>query len=179
MATKSFTKDDRVWKQMKKNLRKAGQQIKTGWFEGQNYGQENNFLPMAQVAKWVEEGHRGGWGPTPARPAIRMLYIPTIADSGFLVQQGTSLVKSVAEGKMSWKTLHTKLAPKVLYKFKLTLESYYKIPNSKATVEYKGFNDPWRETGTLVENARFVVDSYKSVGKNKTYTIFQGPLKVG
>ena len=68
MARKNFTKNDKVWRQIKKNLRAAKSQINLGWFEGQAYGSENNFLPMAQVAQWVEEGHRGGWGPTPSTP---------------------------------------------------------------------------------------------------------------
>lgn len=161
MARKNFTKDDKVWRQIKKNLRAAKSQINLGWFEGQAYGSENNFLPMAQVAQWVEEGHRGGWGPTPARPAIRTLFIPVLAESGELTKFAIPMIHEVAMGRMTWKKLHERLAPKILYRFKLALEQYSAIPNSPVTVKLKGFNNPLVETGALIANARFKVDDYK------------------
>lgn len=166
MPKATFTKDTRVWTQMKKNLRKGKSQINLGWFEGQNYGPDNNHLPMAQVAQWVEEGHMNGGmfagTYTPPRPAIRTLFIPTIADSEDFLKAAIPLIDNVAMGKMSWKTLHEKVAPKLLHLFKYTLNSYNIIPNKPITVKMKGFNDPWRETGTLIENARFDVVPMKA-----------------
>lgn len=169
--SKKFYKDDRVWRQMKRNLRAKKSQINIGWFEGQNYGPDNNNLPMAQVAQWVEEGHRGGWRPTPARPAIRTLFIPTLAESGELTKFAIPLIHEVAMGRMSWKKLHEKIAPKILYRFKLALEVYNVKPNSPATIAFKGFNDPWVETGTLIANARFKVDDYKASDYKMSYRL--------
>lgn len=168
---KKFYKDDKVWRQMKRNLRAKKSQINVGWFEGQNYGPDNNNLPMAQVAQWVEEGHRGGWGPTPARPAIRTLFIPTLAESGELTKFAIPLIHEVAMGRMTWKKLHEKIAPKILYRFKLALEVYSVKPNSPTTIALKGFNDPWVETGTLISNARFKVDDYKASDYKVSYRL--------
>lgn len=155
---KGFTKDDRVWKSMKKNLRAKKSQINIGWFD-QYYGAENNFLPMAQVAQWVEEGHRaGGWGgKTPPRPAIRTHFIPALAESGEFVKAAIPLIHQVAIGNMTWNGLHKKLAPSVLFKFQYALKQYSAKPNAPVTVKLKGFNDPWVETGTLINSARFEV----------------------
>ena len=172
MAKVSFKKDTKVWTQMKKNLRRKKSQINVGWFEGQNYGTENNNLPMAQVAQWVEEGHvNGGMFAgtiTPPRPAIRTMFIPTIAEADDLTGKGIPLIALVAQGSLSWKRLHEKLAPTVLHLFKYTLESYSIIPNSPVTVALKGFNNPWRETKALIDGARFDVVDLKSYS-SKSY----------
>ena len=145
---------------MKKNLRKGKSQINLGWFEGQNYGPENGNLPVAQVAQWVEEGQ--AWQNQPPRPAIRTMFIPTIAEADEFVKAAIPMIDMVAQGKLTWKKLHEKLAPKMLHLFKYTLNSYNIIPNKPATVKMKGFNDPWRDTGTLIENARFDVVPMKA-----------------
>ena len=160
MRKATFTKDTRVWNQMKKNLRKGKSQINLGWFEGQNYGPENGNLPVAQVAQWVEEGQ--AWQNQPPRPAIRTMFIPTIAEADEFVKAAIPMIDMVAQGKLTWKKLHEKLAPKMLHLFKYTLNSYNIIPNKPATVKMKGFNDPWRDTGTLIENARFDVVPMKA-----------------
>lgn len=166
MSGKGYTKDTKVWTQMKKNLRKGKSQINLGWFEGQNYGPDNGNLPMAQVAQWVEEGHVNGGifsgTITPPRPAIRTMFIPTIAEADEFVARAIPMINSVAQGKMTWKKLHEKLAPSVLHLFKYTLKSYNIIPNKPVTVKLKGFNDPWVETGTLIESARFDVVPMKA-----------------
>lgn len=166
MAKAAFTKDTRKWQAMKKNLRKGKAQINLGWFEGQNYGPDNNNLPMAQVAQWVEEGHANGGmfagTITPPRPAIRTMFIPTIAEADEFVKAAIPMIDSVAQGSMTWKKLHEKLAPRLLNLFKYTLKSYNIIPNKPVTVKLKGFNDPWVETGTLIESARFDVVPMKA-----------------
>ena len=166
MAKAAFGKDTKVWQQMKNNLRKGKSQISVGWFEGQNYGPDNGNLPMAQVAQWVEEGHINGGifngTHTPPRPAIRTLFIPVIAEADEFVKAALPMIDMVAQGKMTWKRLHEKMAPKVLHIFKYTLKSYTIIPNSPTTVKLKGFNDPWRETGTLIDSARFKVEDMKA-----------------
>lgn len=174
---KGFTKDDRVWRSMKRNLRAKQSQINLGWF-GQYYGAENNFLPMAQVAQWVEEGHRaGGWGGrTPPRPVIRTMFIPTLAESGEFVNAAIPLIHQVAMGKMTWKSLHKKLAPSVLFKFQYALKQYDVKPNAPATVRLKGFDDPWRETGTLINSARFEVVDFSPANYKKNYTLMVGPI---
>lgn len=163
--TAGFTKDTKVWDSMKRNLSKGRSSIDLGWFEGQSYGADNGNLPMAQVAQWVEEGHwNGGMFSgtyTPPRPAIRTIFIPVIAEAREFVGFAIPMIDQVAKGKMSWKSLHMKLAPRVLHIFKESLRQYNVIPNSPMTISLKGFNDPWRETGALINSARFEVVGYK------------------
>lgn len=165
MAKKNYTKDDSVWEAMKRNLQSNKAQISVGWFEGQNYGADNDFLPMAQVAQWVEEGHVNGGifngTYTPPRPAIRTYFIPVVAEADEFTKAAIPMIDMVAQGKMTWRSLHMKLAPKVLNIFKDSLRIYNAIPNRPATVSLKGFNDPWRETGSLIESARFKIESYE------------------
>lgn len=172
MATKGYTKDTKVWEQMKRNLRKGKSQINLGWFEGQNYGPENGNLPMAQVAQWVEEGHANGGlfsgTITPPRPAIRTMFIPTIAEADEFLVKAIPMIDDVAMGRITWKKLHEKLAPTILHLFKYTLKSYNIIPNKASTVRMKGFNDPWVETGTLIKSARFDVVPMKAYS-SKSY----------
>ena len=143
---------------MKRNLRSNKAVIQIGWFDGQRYGPENGSLPMAQVAQWVEEGQR--WQRQPPRPAIRTRFIPALAESGELVAAAIPMVNQVALGRMSWKTLHEKLSPSLLYKFKLAIQTLQTPPNKPNTIKAKGFNDPWIETGTLMESARYKVVAY-------------------
>lgn len=164
---KSYSADTSEWKRMKKNLTRNKASVSIGWFEGQNYGSSNGHMPMAQVAKWVEEGHiNGGMFKgtyTPPRPAIRTRFIPTLAASDDFLQMAIPLIDSVARGKMSWKTLHGKIAPKLVNLFQFTLQSYSTPANSPWTVKMKGFNDPWRESGTLISSVRFKLDEFKRV----------------
>lgn len=154
-----FYKDDSVWKNMKKNLRAKKSMINLGWFEGQNYGPENYSLPMAQVAQWVEEGQT--INSQPPRPAIRTLFIPVLRDSTDLLNMAIPLIHEVAMGKITWKKMHEKMAPSLQYKFKMALKAYNTVPNKPSTIAKKGFNDPWYETGTLIESVRFEIADWK------------------
>lgn len=182
MATrKNFTKDDKVWKSMKRNLRSKKASVDLGWFEGQRYGPDNDNLPMAQVAQWVEEGHINGGmfkgTRTPPRPAIRTYFIPLIAESSDFSKMAYPLIHDVAMGKLSWAGLHEKIAPKLLYRFKLALKQFMTPGNSPTTISIKGFNNPWIETGNLVESARFRVSNAKLLGSNNRYSVMYGPMR--
>jgi hypothetical protein len=160
MASKIiFKKDKKVWTQMKKNLRKGKSSISVGWFEEQKYGSDNENLPMAQVAQWVEEGQ--SWQSQPPRPAIRTIFIPLVSEAKEFTHDALPMIHMVAMGGMTWKGLHVKLAPKVLNMFQGSIRAFQRIPNKPSTIAKKGFNDPWIETGALVNSARFKVEGYK------------------
>lgn len=160
---KSYSKDDSVWRAMKRRLRSQRSAVSLGWFEGQNYGAENNYLPMAQVAQWVEEGHANGGRfagtTTPPRPAIRLYFMPSLQASTDLMEMSVPLIHKVAMGQMTWKQLHEKIAPKLLYRFRLALETISSPANSPVTIALKGHDKPWVETGVLISAVRFKIDS--------------------
>lgn len=168
MASKIiFKKDKRVWTQMKRNLRKGKSSISVGWFDEQKYGEDNDNLPMAQVAQWIEEGQ--SWQNQPPRPAIRTIFIPLVSEASEFTQASLPMIHMVAMGRLTWKSLHMKLAPKVLNMFQGSIEAFQRIPNKPSTIAEKGFNDPWIETGALVDSARFKIEGYK-LFSSKSYT---------
>lgn len=148
------------WNQIKRNLRSKKAEVQIGWFEGQMHdGRSDTPIPMAQIAQWVEEGQR--WQNQPARPAIRQYFIPLVADS--LDLQGVLMrdIAKVADGKMSWSTLHQKLGTKLVPVMQHVLQEYKVVANKPSTVKKKGFNDPWVETGALIAAVKFKVGDYK------------------
>lgn len=160
MAIKvKLIKNTKQWELMKRRLKAPNYAVQLGWFNGQNYGPENGNLPLAQVAQWVEEGQRHN--NQPARPAIRTRFIPALKESNELLLVANPLINQVALGMMSWKKLHEKMAPRLLYQFKLAIETLKTPGNRPSTIEKKGFNDPWIETGTLLSSSRYRVVSYK------------------
>ncbi len=165
MATKGVKSNKKEWTRIKQNLRRGKVSVNIGWFEGQNYGPDNGGLPYAQVAQWVEEGHiNGGMFSgtiTPPRPAIRTLFLPTLKEmpTDFL-DKVIPMVVDVAEGKMSWKRLHERIAPRLVMYMQYALEQYNVIPNSATTIKLKGFNNPWYESGNLIQNVKFDIDAW-------------------
>lgn len=154
-------KNTKEWDKIKKRLLAKKQMLNVGWFQGQTYGPDNDNLPLAQVAKWVEEGHREGFVVTPPRPAIRVKFMPDlIQDKAFRMKilQGVAMV---ADGKSNWKKMHEFIAPDAVALLKKTLKLYNDIPNSPVTIEIKGFNDPWIYTGTLVNAVDYKIEDYK------------------
>lgn len=158
---KGFTVDKSKWTRMKKNLTKGLSEVQVGWFEGQMHSgrKGQSDIPMAQLAQWVEEGQ--AWQGQPARPAIRTLFIPVVAEADEVWKDIARKIDAVAQGMMTWKVLHVKLAPKLVTIMKASLKAYQTVPNKPATVEYKGFNDPWVETGMLIDAVRFKVTPQK------------------
>lgn len=154
---KLYTKEDKVWKSIKRNLRAQKSEVRIGWFAGNNYGSDNGNLPMAQVAQWVEEGQR--WNNQPARPAIRTQFIPDLAGTGFIQRHAISMAQQVALGRITWRQGHQRLAPHLIYRFKLVLTHYHTIANRPSTIRRKGFDDPWIETGQLVQSVQYRIES--------------------
>lgn len=164
---KGYIADTKQWKMMKANLQKGKVQIDLGWFEGQvHLARDGGLIPSAQLAKWNEEGT---WN-SPSRPAIRTLFIPTIAEASDFTPATFKTIDAIAMGKMTWKQLHVKMAPKVLHMFKLSMQAYHVKPNAPATVAKKGFNDPWVETGALIDSAGFRISDYK-LYPSRNYTV--------
>lgn len=166
---------------MKRNLRSKKASVDLGWFEGQRYGPENDNLPMAQVAQWVEEGHVNGGQfagtRTPPRPAIRTYFIPILAESSDFAKMAFPLVHEVAMGRLTWTKLHERIAPKLLYRFKLAIKEFMTPANSATTISIKGFNNPWIETGELMNSARFRISDARLIGSSNRYSVMYGPMR--
>lgn len=151
-----FTKNTAQWEKIRKQLLKDIPSIKTGWFQGQNYGSDNDNLPYAQVAFLNEEGHINGAGSafpgsiTPPRPFMRVGLAVAIK-AGANKDDFKDMIEAVASGKSILIAMQ-----KTTNNFERTLRKVmldWDTPmNSPKTEELKGFNNPLVETSELIAN---------------------------
>lgn len=142
--------DVKEWKSMRRRLTTSLKQTQVGWF-GVLYPEENSYLPVAQVAKWNEEGHRNGGlfegTRTPPRPFLRTTFIYGM--ELFLDDHANEYAKAVAEGRMTWQ----QVADKIGHNAKDILQDVIDVksapPNSPMTILMKGFNNPLIESGYM------------------------------
>ncbi len=152
----SFTKDTAVWEQMKKNFSKTNDlQVSIGVFEDAVYGPENDYLPVAQVWQWNEEGVPSQ--NIPPRPAIRVGFGVPLR-RGMYNKFFLNSIKKIAEGKSSFLQEYTLLGKMASDDLKKIVKAWNTPPNAPLTVELKGFNDPLVETGKLVDSITYKVE---------------------
>jgi len=141
--------DKSVWNNLKKSFAKAEMlEDQIGWQSDAVYGSDNENLPMAQVAQWLEEGVASK--NIPPRPFMRIGFKAALSkganDASF-----KRIVTAVANGQDVFKALH-----KEGDSFRQTLRQVmidWDTPrNAPTTVELKGFDDPLIETSELISN---------------------------
>ena len=149
-----LTVDKKVWNNLKKSFDKAEMlENRLGWFEENRYGSDNDNLPMAQVAKWQEEGTEGGQGNgsgIPPRPFMRVGLNDRLR-GGENKESFKRIIIAVANGQDVFKALHREGDS-----FRQTLRQVmldWDTPrNSDTTEALKGFNDPLIESSELISN---------------------------
>ena len=144
-----LTVDKKVWNNLKKSFAKAEMfEDQVGWQADAVYGSDNENLPMAQVAQWLEEGVASK--NIPPRPFMRVGFKAALSkganDASF-----KRIVTAVANGQDVFKALH-----KEGDSFRQTLRQVmidWDTPrNAPTTVELKGFDDPLIESSELISN---------------------------
>lgn len=146
--------DNSGWEKIKKNLLNNKETLKVGFFEDSIYGPENDNLPVAMVAMFMEEGDPVKYPP---RPFIRMGFLPRLKTSEYVpVFQQT--IKSVLDGQATFKQAYIKLGPVMVKGLQNEIIAWDTPPNSPQTVEAKGFNDPLINTGKMLESVEFKVE---------------------
>lgn len=155
--------DKSVWEKLKKDLKKMdGLQISVGWFPENQYGSDNNNLPMAYVAALNEFGHVNGSDSlvpgaiTPARPFMRAGFVPALK-AGANKKDFQFVIKQVLEGKSALMAMQ-QIAPNLEKTLRKTMIDWSTPPNAALTEELKGFNDPLIETSQLVANVTAKVE---------------------
>lgn len=145
------------WNRIKRVMMAADtNESRTGWFEGQTYGPENDFLPIAQVASWQEEGTTGGQKNgrgIPSRPFIRTLFKGLKRNFAFQGMMRKNL-KAVLDGQMTWNSFYGHSGRFIKQRLKDTIKKWTLPRNAPATIANKGFNDPLVETGTMWKSIR-------------------------
>lgn len=153
-----ITKDTSVWEGMKKRLLKDNKELRVGWF-GDTY---EDGTPVAYIAKLNEEGHINGEGAaypgtyTPPRPFMRVGFMNPV-EKGMYTSHFIESVQRIAEGKSTFEQEYRKLGPMVRGDLQEVIEDWSSPPNSPATVELKGFNNPLIETGKMHDSVGFMV----------------------
>lgn len=158
-----LTVDKSGWNKLKKELLKAdSHEVQLGWFEGQNYGSDNENLPYAQVAQWNNEGHINGTSSlvpgaiTPPRPFM------TVGLKGAL-KAGANKddFKDMIEALLQGKSILTAMK-KSTTNFERTLRKVmldWDTPrNAPLTVEMKGFDNPLVDSSELIANVTAKVE---------------------
>lgn len=149
--------DKSGWEKLKKNLQQAViHNVNLGWFEGQNYGSDNDNLPLAQVAQWNNEGHINGANSlvpgaiTPPRPFMTV-GLPGAFKAGANKDDFKDMVQAVLTGKSVLIAMQ-----KSTNNFERTLRKVmldWDTPrNAPLTVEMKGFDNPLVESSQLIAN---------------------------
>lgn len=150
-----FTKDTSGWEKLKKNILKGeGLAVDVGFFD-KTYGPENDNLPVAQVAAWNNEGHVNGGifagTETPPRPFMHY-YISQLEKEKKVGQAISKRLQLVLAGRMSWEKFYTSLGAEAVSDLKKVIEQWFYPPNSAATIDMKGFNNPLQETDTMLNS---------------------------
>lgn len=143
-----LTVDKRVWQNLKKSFAKAEvYEDQLGW-QDTAYGSDNESLPHAQVAQWIEEGVASK--NIPPRPYMR------VGLRGALMKGSNDvsfkrIITAVANGKDVFKALH-KEGDSFRQALRQVMMDWDTPPNAPTTIELKGFDDPLIESSELISN---------------------------
>lgn len=153
-----FTKDTKVWEALKKSLMELNKsEMAVGWFPEDVYGPENNNVSKAYIAQINEEGHINGsdslfpGAVTPPRPFMRVGFKDYMS-SPAADKRFTSIIRSVNNGQSVFKALKIG-GDSFAEGLKQVMRDWQTPPNAAITIELKGFNDPLRSTGELIDSA--------------------------
>lgn len=144
----SLTVDKSNWEKIRKELISLDKvKMKLGWFEGSNYGPENDNLPHAYIAALQEEVI----GP---RPFMRVGLKAALKQDP---KAFASIIESVASGKSALSSAKS-VAPVFVPMLQKVMNDWMTPPNSQVTVMEKGFNNPLIDTGELRDSIQVKVE---------------------
>lgn len=150
-----ITKDTKVWDQMKRNLLKGSNtELRIGFFESDKYDDSNGNLPVAQIAKWNDQGSE----KNPQRPFLT-------GSAGFMgaVRGGMydsyfiESMQRIAEGTSTFAQEYRRLGPMMKEDVQDLIDKWDSPPNSPRTIERKGFNNPLVDTGLMHDSVSWMV----------------------
>lgn len=152
----NVVKNTKGWQELKKKMQALdGMEARTGWFTGQNYGPENQNLPIAMVAMWNEEGHANGGmfdgTSTPSRPFIRSFFLVLRKSVPFKTFVANEL-KLYLDGKTTSRRLAQKMGKFVQEGLRETIVKWDIPPNAESTIALKGFDNPLVESGLMARS---------------------------
>lgn len=150
-TTVKIVKDDKLWRKMYRNLSRPASQdsVEVGWWGNIH----PTGVPVAQVAKWNEEGHMTGWGGySPPRPFLRVGAMRGIKKT--IIPKYVSKVNDVAMGRITWPALNNMLAKDLQEAVQASILRWNYPPNRPLTIRLKGHGEVLINTGTMYDRVK-------------------------
>lgn len=154
--------DKSVWNKMKQTLKKSENvSVNVGWFESSQY---SDGLPVAQVAKWNEEGHINGAGSafpgsvTPPRPFVRNDFMHPIyrgAYDSYFIES----MQKIIEGKSTFAKEYSKIGKMAKEDLQEVILEFNSPANSPLTIALKGSDNVLVDSGKMYDSVEFKVES--------------------
>lgn len=134
---------------MKRMHTLSGTTVNAGFFPEDHYGAENDFLPVAQVALWNEQGIG-----VPRREFMRPAFLEAHNQAWYanFIRQA---VEAAIHGR-PYKPILQKLGQEMKGVIEVNIDDY-PGSNSRAWVAIKGFDDPLLYTGKMLSSVRYKV----------------------
>lgn len=146
----SFKVDTKELKALQRRMSDLdGTHVVTGFFQEDQYGVENDFLPVAQVAVWNEQGIG-----VPRREFMR----PTIMaheNAAWLSNFALQAVEAAVMGQ-PFKPFLSRLGEEMVGIMEVNIDDY-PGSNSRAWVAIKGFDDPLLYTGKMLSSVKYKI----------------------
>lgn len=149
----TVVKDDKMWEKIKKDLLAASKvgELEVGFWPEDRYGPENDNLPVAQVAKWNNEGEgvpkRGFFTQTLTAPIERK------EKNAFFFAS----IDRIVTGKSSFLEEYNFIGKTLANELKQSIITWSIPPNAPLTIELKGFNNPLIETGLMRDSVKYKI----------------------
>lgn len=160
-------KDTKEWERIKARLMQTSpRQIDVGWFEEAKYP---DGTPVAWIAMLNEYGYMttGKYsGYHPPRPFFRTFLKEYITNTILVNSNIAPKVAAVAEGRMSWATLHRQIGEQLVEWVRKKILETNSPHNTPLTISLKGFDDPLIETGRMYDTVRYKLSRKARSGNN-------------
>lgn len=134
---------------MKRMKTLEGMTVKAGFFEEDRYGAENDFLPVAQVALWNEQGIG-----VPRREFMRPAFLSHENQAwyaSFVAQAASAAI----HGK-PYRPILKRLGEEIAGVISVNIDDF-PGSNSRAWVAIKGFDDPLMYTGKMLSSVKYKI----------------------
>ncbi len=153
MFTVSLIKTDDLWSKIT-NIKNSNQVVRTGFFPESSYGPENDNLPVAEVARFNEEGTI----TNPVRPFMRVGFALPL-EKGKYDNLFQTTIGRILDGKSTFAQEYKILTAVFEEDMKKSILSWSTPPNSPRTVAEKGFNDPLIDSKTMLNEVKSKVEA--------------------
>lgn len=148
--------EDKSLKALIKRMQQLdGTVVEVGFFEEDRYGPENNNLPVAMVAFLNEYGHSLGIQGVPERPFMHETFGDRMSQLHITNEIKKVFISAITDGRSVQRMLR-QAGHTIASLIEVAIDDY-PGSNSPTTIKRKGFNDPLRDTGKMLNSVRFEV----------------------